>query len=281
MDNNRGDASLSTTVVPDMDPLGEVCFHMLDLIQESLPSILKRVRVALFKNPMGVPIAGLTSPFHQWIFQLLMIAEASLGAVRKHMELSTMDRLRACQTVYATFRSSKETVNVLAQADLTKKEMTDSLDELLATSIQSAEEAFKSMKEILTDDDVSFFHDLAAGLRAFYDVADMLGGDAVFMPKPDPRAVAKLAGLVGGTVPQVCPIHPPVTQNTHYTGKDGKQHTIRTTVGSPNIIMNDDAPIASSMPRTLNEINITDAYAHKLPPFDDEIVDKDKMHLFN
>lgn len=251
-DDNNGNIS-QIAPLQEIDPLGEVCLHLVDTVQEKLPGALKRFRVAFFGNPMGVPMPGLSPPLYQWIFTFLLTLESSIGTLKKHLELSAMDRLRACQTIYSLFHAYRGNITLFAETKMTKKDLIASLEEAFEIGVVAIRESFKSIKEAVEEDDVGLWHDLTDGMRAFYDVAEMLGGDEVFMPKPDPQKVAQLAGLFTPTpgsnrvnlnLPKVCTIHPP-NNLPHQQG------------GSVNIIMKEDV-----------EINITDLYFHKLPPFD-------------
>ena len=237
-DDNNGNIS-QIAPLQEIDPLGEVCLHLVDTVQEKLPGALKRFRVAFFGNPMGVPMPGLSPPLYQWIFTFLLTLESSIGALKKHLELSAMDRLRACQTIYSLFHAYRGNITLFAETKMTKKDLIASLEEAFEIGVVAIRESFKSIKEAVEEDDVGLWHDLTDGMRAFYDVAEMLGGDAVFMPKPDPQKVAQLAGLFTPTpgsnrvnlnLPKVCQIHPP-NNLPHQQG------------GSVNIIMKEDEEI--------------------------------------
>lgn len=191
------------------DPLGEVVLHAVELLEKNVPQICKRFRQALFANPFGIPLAG--SPY-SWLFGILVMAENSIPLIKAHLEKSSMDRLRACQSIYAVLNDKRSTVGMITEDDIDPSKLVELAIEANTACLQMV----NKLMESLTRSDFEFIGEMIASIKAFFEVADMLGGDEVFMPKPDPAAVAQLQSLFTvaetGTrlnVPKVCKIHPP------------------------------------------------------------------------
>lgn len=182
------------------DPLGEVLLHGVDILQENLPALLKRLRQTIFKNPFGVPMPG--SPYAS-LYNLIIFAESGIGLAKAHLEKSSMDRLRACQTAYAALRSSKDSISALTDTEIDPVTMKSMVDEVLTSGSGTISKFFAS----LSSDDLRFVTELIQTVNAFFEVAGMLGGDEVFLPKPDPVALAKMQAMF--SLPQKCPIHLP------------------------------------------------------------------------